>query len=97
MKKHLIKFLSLSIVLTSIGLTSACDIDNDNIETVEEKPVEKKNRFGDLLKKTNGKNFGNCGRIIFSLKLLYDKLLGFFIKERYVADRCQLIIAHISF
>ena len=35
MKKHLIKFLSLSIVLTSIGLTSACDIDNDNIETVE--------------------------------------------------------------
>ena len=36
------------------------EIESTNeIEEIEEKPVVKKNRFSDLLKKTNGKNFGN--------------------------------------
>jgi replicative DNA helicase len=50
---------SESIENNEVSLNDESSSSSDNVVEVEDKPVEKKNRFIGLLKKTGGKSFGN--------------------------------------
>jgi hypothetical protein len=50
---------SESVENNEVSLNDESSSSSDDVVKAEDKPVEKKNRFSSLLKKTGGKSFGN--------------------------------------